>query len=358
MKNSASQPIRSRTGATICHVNPKPDARYPSPERNLNTESRSRGLAREFTHAFSARRRTHFGFRNSSFFRISPLWISGFRLGARRLCASVILPFAVGLLPWLAQAFPPAPDGVIYGLVKDQYGTPLMNTADMVVLQTPAGVQVMASIQPGLAIGVNYAIHVPMDAGIIPGPYVSKALTAATPYTLYVSVGGTTNLPIEMMGATPVLGQPAQLTLQNLTLGVDANGDGIPDAWETVFLQETGATNALAFLTANTVIGGRTVLQQYLLGNYPTDPTNVFNVQLVSQNAGSAVLAFTAITGRSYTVLGSPDLKNWTTLSFTMPASGPNVMSSYYASIIQPLQIQTVQPASVPPMQFFRLQLQ
>ena len=259
-----------------------------------------------------------------------------------------------------ARAFPPAPDGVIYGIVKDQYGTPLMNPADTVILQTPGGVNLTAAIQPGLAIGINYALRVPMDSGTVGQPYVTNALVAATPYLLYVCVGSTTNLPIEMLRASPVVGSPAQLTLQNLTLGTDANGDGIPDAWEELFFQDIGTNVSLANvnLNADYAHDGRTLLQEYLLGNYPFNPTNNFAITLVSQNAGSAVLAFTTMTGRTYTAYGSPNLNNWTALSFTVPAVGPALMSSYSAQGIQPLQIQTVQPANAPQMQFFRLELQ
>ncbi len=282
------------------------------------------------------------------------------RLSGRSLGAAVILHLAFGIFPNIARAFPPAPDGIIYGVVKDQYGTPLMNTGDTVILQTPAGVQVAAPIQPGLAIGVNYMLRVPMDSASIPGPYVANALTTATPYRLYVSVGATTNLPIEMIGASPLLRAPAQMTAQNLTLGTDANGDGIPDAWEALFLQQIGTNVALANINTNADYAndGRTLWQEYLLGNYPYNAGNNFTVNIVSQNAGSAVLAFTTMTGRSYTAYGSADLKNWTALAFTIPAAGPGSMSSYYSQTIQPLQIQTIQPAAAPQMQFFRLQLQ
>lgn len=258
------------------------------------------------------------------------------------------------------QAFPPAPDGMIYGMVKDQYGTPLMNIGDQVILQTPGGVQVTTFIQPGLAIGVNYFVNVPMDAGTIPTPYTATALPAAAQYKLYVAVGNSTNVPIEMTGAYSLLGAPAQKTLQNLTLGTDANGDGIPDAWEAVFLSEIGTNLALANINPNADYtgNGRTLKQEYLLGNYPYNPTNNFTVQIVSQSAGSAVLAFTTMTGRSYTAYGSPDLQNWTQVPFIVPSAGPAVQTSYFASIIQPLEIQTVAPTNGAPLQFFRLQLQ
>jgi hypothetical protein len=141
---------------------------------------------------------------------------------------------------------------------------------------------------------------------------------------------------------------------------MDANGDGIPDEWEALLLQEIGANISLTNLNPNADYAhdGRTLLQQYLLGNYRFDSGDNFKVTIVSQNAGSAVLFFTTMTGRTYTACGSPDLQNWTSLSFTVPAAGTAAATSYYAPGIQPLQIQTVQPANGPQMQFFRLQLQ
>ncbi len=258
------------------------------------------------------------------------------------------------------RAFPPAPNVLIYGMVKDQYGTPLQNSSDQVILQTTTGVQVVGNVQPGLAIGVNYSVSVPMDAGTIPGLSTPTAQLPGNQCKLYVLVGTTTNLPIEMTGSYLVLGQPASQTRQNLTLGTDANGDGIPDTWETAFLAQIGQNLALGSINPNQVYtsDGRTLKQEYLLGNYPFNPNATFNVQLVSQNAGSVVLAFTTMTGRTYTVSGSSDLQNWTPLSFSIPAAGPAVMASYYASAIQPLQVQTVQPTNAPTLQFFRLALQ
>ena len=260
----------------------------------------------------------------------------------------------------VARAFPPAPDLLIYGLVKDQFGTPLTLSSDKVILQTPTGVNAVGNIQPGLAIGVNYSVSVPMDAGTIPGAYTANALLPAAAYKLYVAHGGSTNLPIEMQGSYATLGIPASLTLQNLTLGSDANGDGIPDQWESIFLNEVGVSIGLATINPNTDYAhdGRTLKQEYLLGNYPFNPGDNFNVQIVSQSAGSATLAFTSMTGRNYSVYGSADLHLWTPLNFSIPTSGPGTMSAYYAPKIAPIQIQTVQPTNAPVMQFFRLQLQ
>ncbi len=261
-----------------------------------------------------------------------------------------------------ARAFPPAPDGLLYGMVKDQYGTPLANAGDTVILQTANGTQVTATIQPGLAIGINYALTVPLDTAITPVAYTAKAITAVTPFKLSVAVNGFTNLPIEMAGARTLVVSPSTQVRQDLTLGTDANGDGIPDAWETVFLAEVKTNVALASVnvTADYAHDGRTLKQEYLLGDYPFNPTNNFSVSLVSQNGGAAVLAFTTMQGRTYTAYGSADLVNWTSLNFTLaaPATNATVYSSYYAASIGSLQIQVIPPTNGLPVQFFRLGLQ
>jgi hypothetical protein len=258
-----------------------------------------------------------------------------------------------------AWAYPPAPEVLIYGLVKDQYGNPIANTSDTVILQTPSGQQVVTSIQPNLAIGINYALWVPMDSGISSSLYTTNALTNAQPYTLYVYDGGVTNLPMEMFAAPFPMAAPSQSVLQNLTLGADANHDGIPDAWELGFLESLGLNIALTNINPNTVYtpDGRTLRQEYLLGNYPYNP-NAFTITILSQHAGSAVIAFTSVAGRTYKVYGSSNFKTWTLLGFSVPAISAQVVNSYFSSEIQPLQIQTVQPPSVPPVQFFRLELQ
>jgi hypothetical protein len=281
-------------------------------------------------------------------------------MNTKALFAAILIALVALLLSRpAARGYPPAPNVLIYGLAKDQYGQPLANTADQIILQSSNGVQVVANIQPNLAIGVNYAVQVPMDAGSIPPPYVANALTAGMPYKLYVVVGAATNLPIEMAGAYSILVAPSQRANQNLTLGADANGDGIPDAWEQAFLASLGLNIALANINPNSDYAhdGHNLRQEFVLGNYPYR-SNAFNVAVVSLNAGSAVLSFATTAGRTYTASGSPDLVNWTPLAFTIPAAGTNSQSSYYSSGIQTLQIQTVQPPTAPQIQFFRLQFQ
>ena len=61
-------------------INPKSEVQNPKSERNPNPEIRISGLARDSARTFSERRETHFGVRNSAFFRSSGTRDSDFEL--------------------------------------------------------------------------------------------------------------------------------------------------------------------------------------------------------------------------------------------------------------------------------------
>jgi hypothetical protein len=275
-------------------------------------------------------------------------WQLPFRCGASALALAATL-----LLPLATLAFPPAPHHLIYGTVRDQYGTPLMTDQAQVILITPAGVQLMTGVVPGLGFEINYQLEVPMDSGLTADPYEPNALMAGAGFTMVVVLGGTTNLPIQMTASLSQLGQPGQQNRIDLTLGVDSNADGIPDAWELAYLSELGSSLGLGNLHANSVIGpnGLTLLQEFLAGYYPSDPTDTLTLQLLNVSGGSALLQFTATTGRYYSLLGSGDLRSWVPLSFRIPAEGSNgaIHSYYYSPGIQTLQLQTLPPGAGSP---------
>jgi hypothetical protein len=256
---------------------------------------------------------------------------------------------------------PPAPYHLIYGLARDQYGTPLSSANSSVLLVTPSGVQINGQILPGLAAGVNYQIKVPMDAGQTAQLYRPDALTVSAPFTLFVVVGTTTNVPIEMTGNSLLLGQPGAATKINLTLGVDSNGDGIPDAWEYAYMAALGLNTPLSSLNANSILtNGQTLQQAYLLGLPVFDPGAQFQVSLLGFNGSSPVLEFPGMTGRSYTVLGSADLNNWTPLTFNLLTDSPGAPAQtfFYSSTIQTIQLQVNVPASASSATFLKVLLQ
>lgn len=287
---------------------------------------------------------------NNKFTRANVAW-------ALMLCAALI-----SLLPSQLLAFPPAPHHMIFGTVRDEYGTPLMTDQAIVLLLSTSGAQLSTTVVPGIGFDENFQLDVPMDAGLTADPYEPNALIAGTSFQMYVIIGTTTNLPIQMAGKYLQIGQPGQQTHIDLTLGDDSNGDGIPDQWELAFLASIGSNLGLANLNAGTRLtpDGLTLLQQYYLGTYPFDPQEPFVVSLVGVNNGSPLLQFTTMTGRYYTLVGSADLHTWTPLNFTVPAEGANPATRgyYFSQGIQDLQVQAQLPSSGPAIKFFKIMLQ
>ena len=224
----------------------------------------------------------------------------------------------------LVEAFPPAPPHTIYGMVRDEWGNPLAFQDAEIVMLTASG----ATLQTDVALqpddGVNYTLKTPMDSGITYDAYKPTALKPYAQFLLKVKVGNQVFLPIEMNGVIGELGLPGKATRLDLTLGVDSDGDGLPDAWERALIQSLAGLNSLQDVdpNADSDKDGLSNLQEYLAGTYAFDPENGLSLEIVGFNEGRPLVDFTAIRGRSYEIQTSSDLKNWSTTVFTIPAEG------------------------------------
>jgi len=275
--------------------------------------------------------------------------------------AAVAWLVCAGLNP-AARANPPAPYNLVYGVVRDAYGTPLTSAAATILLVTPGGTVIATQVLPGYAPGVNYRLKVPMDAGDTPDLYQPNALMAAAQFRLYVVINNVTNLPIEMTASYPALGQPGKVTRIDLTLGVDSNGDGIPDQWERAFLATLGLNLPLSALNANSVLtpDGLTLRQQYLFGTYPFNPSQPCLATFLGFKGNSPDLQFPTMTGRYYSVLGATDARNWSTVSFYLPSDDPAgaPRTYYYAPGIGTAEVLVVPPVTPTHTQFYRILVQ
>ena len=230
----------------------------------------------------------------------------------------LLLALVTGLVTHQAVSFPPLPPHTVYGVVRDEFGNPLISTTSEVILETLSGTTLSTTIVPGLEAGSNYRIEVPIDAGLSPDLYRPTAMNPSAPFRMKVKVGGRTFLPIEMKASMAKLGQAAESSRVDLTLGEDVDGDGLPDAWErdTILSGNLGLT--LEGLKPGDRLNGNplSVLDAYIAGTYAWDPSNGFLLEIRETADTSAVLEFVALRGRSYTVASSNDLKAWTPVDF------------------------------------------
>jgi hypothetical protein len=284
---------------------------------------------------------------------MKPLSLPLFAGCARRMLRRGVLLAAAGLVLAPAGAFPPAPHHLLSGMVRDEYGTPLNTSGAVVILESATGVQLSAPVIPDLESGKNYRLEVPMDSGLTTKAYMPTALRPAMAFRLKVQVGNTTYLPIELKGNFSQLGRPGQRTVMDLTLGEDANGDGLPDAWQRLVDSDISKVPPGGDYDGD----GLTNLEEYLAGTYAFDPTDGFKLDIVSQDSSLSVLEFLAVTGRTYTLEGSADLATWKPLSFRLSATDPATVlrDHYLAADVRRVQLGV--PAEANPLgyAYFRL---
>jgi hypothetical protein len=241
-----------------------------------------------------------------------------------------------------AHGFPPAPHHTVLGLVRDELGQPLTLASANVILETPDGVKLQCFVAAELGSDVNYRLEVPMDSGITEASYQPTALRPYFRFKLKVRIGSAVYLPIEMKGDFSRIGQPAEETRMDLTLGEDSDGDGLPDAWERAMLGSRGGN--LADVTPGGDFDGDRISNrdEYLAGTYASDPADGFSLSLVETGEGRSVLEFLAVRGRTYSVEVSEDLLTWTPAPFRLTsanAAAP-IQQSYHADDIRHVRIE------------------
>ena len=250
-----------------------------------------------------------------------------------------------------ASSFPPALHHLIYGTVRDEWGAPLSGPDTQIILETAAGVKNSTTLVNGREPGVNYALKIPMDAGLTAEAYLATALRPQVPFKVRVRIGKTDYLPIQMQASYAKLGRPGQKTRLDLTLGEDADGDGLPDAWERAINPDITQVNPGDDSDHDRMSNQA----EYLAGTYAFDAGHTFELQIGGLLGGAPLLSFTAIRGRSYSVEGSTDLADWQPVRFTIPGQSAEALQSYSASDVREVTVLVTGPPGTQALTFFRL---
>lgn len=283
----------------------------------------------------------------------SPAWL-----------VSPVIRFLATMTAWLllvgaASAFPPAPHHTLFGMVRDSLGQPLNVFPSEVLLETPSGVQLRASLVKELEPGVNYRLEVPMDAGISDDVYQPTALRPYFQFKLKVQIGQATYLPMEMSGDFSRMGQPSEETRLDLTLGIDSDGDGLPDAWEQAMIDAYGGTLDSIRPEDDLDGDGLSNLAEYLAGTYIHNPADGFSLSILETKENGSVLEFLAVKGRTYTVLTSADLQTWSPAQFRVtPTDTESSLRGAYSSSDTRLVRVEVPFASSPGQRYFKAAVQ
>ncbi len=282
---------------------------------------------------------------------------SPFRATTRASLLVGVLLF-LGSLP--GYAFPPAPHHRIFGTIRDERGNPLQPGSAQVILETSSQVRHSAPIGRHGA-GVNYQLAVPMDAGITSKLYQPTALRPFVSFKIKVRIGSEIYLPIEMVSDYSHLGEPGQDTRIDLTLGIDSDGDGLPDAWEQAVLSKTGGQGLKAVNPSGDLDGdGLSNLNEYLAGTYAFDPKDGFSLKIAQTQGTSSVLEFVTVRGRSYSILASHNMRDWTPVSFWLPGDPADARArdTFQAVTVTLIRAAVAAPVEGQPARFFKLMIQ
>ena len=271
--------------------------------------------------------------------------------------AAIVL---VALLACTASAFPPAPHHALSGLVRNQFGDPINIFPADVFLETPSGSQLRASLVSGLEPGVNYRLEVPMDSGTATDLYKPTAMRPFYQFKLKVQIDRNVYVPIEMAGDFSQIGRPGQNTRIDLTLGVDSDGDGLPDAWEEALIALFGGSLASINPNDDTDGDGISNLNEYLAGTYAFDPTDGFELSLTGHDEGRSQLEFLAIRGRTYTIQASTNLQQWMPVDFRVVTGGApgTLQKNYQATDVRLLQVEVPFQTGAETNRYFRAMVQ
>jgi hypothetical protein len=133
------------------------------------------------------------------------------------------------------------------------------------------------------------------------------------------SIGGALDTSASATGLIEIL-------YPKIPVGSDADGNGLPDAWER---QHFGATGTSASADADG--DGTSHLMEYLAGTDPRSAASVFR-PTSHASGGNLVLTVPTVDGRSYRVWGTTNLQGTWTQHDTITGDGSTVEWLYALS--------------------------
>lgn len=204
---------------------------------------------------------------------------------------------------------------VTYGLVRDEYGVPLKSASEaevrLVRAAVPGGtVYSRSAVTDQMLPGVNYRLSLEIDSE---GPARSYAVLSGTEMKILCTVGGEEAIlaPVSVF-TTPKAGTAQR---KDYTIGSDADGDGMPDAWEEWVLRCAGKAYDAAAIAAfdpkaDADGDGMSNRAEFFAGTDPFLETEMFAITAFESVAGTdrVKIRFTTRSNRKYHVVFSESL--------------------------------------------------
>ena len=252
-----------------------------------------------------------------------------------------MMALAAAMQAAVAQAVSSPQSPVItYGHIRDEYGSPLTSfSAAEILLVTDANpdgriyARTVAGETPFP--GMNYRLSLEIDSA---GPVREYAVTAGTRMRIKCMMDGVDQFASRT--GRCVFATPAQGTAQrlDLSLGEDADDDGMPDDWERWYLSCHGRPSDGAALLAFAADGdddgdGMTNMREYLAGTDPFLSTDLMKITSFDHGDGTgrAEIRFTTAVDRTYRLVAADSLEDpvWVPVAAARSRTGTPEYAAY-----------------------------
>ena len=261
---------------------------------------------------------------------MNPLKLLTPSLRRSRAALSALCATALASLSPL-QAFPPAPFFTLYGEARDPFGNLLPpEGATISLYHGGKEIQRQSLLEPGQN-DYNYQLRLRIDQMRLgTSTYSSLSLNPGDAFTIAIEVGGLLLYPIELANTLQV-GDPAERQRLDLTLGVDTDGDGLPDTWEQAQLFQAGYLPGndgwdLSLIDRDSDLdqNGVTNWIEYIANTYANDHEPALALQVKEILPDAVRLEFYAIYNGLYWLQASTDLAEWQTVPFSLASDEPD----------------------------------
>lgn len=223
----------------------------------------------------------------------------------------------------------PQPSCIFYGQAKDDFGWPL--TADAAVILRINGTEIVRhNVSGSLAPGVNFVLRAPLDDGRGTAYRTASAIRGQQ-IEIVVLHNGVEKTILET-NALPSVGAPGSILPINVTAGVDANQNNMPDFWDEVLVYFSDG----ALTNINQVVGGddfdgdgQSNWEEYLAGTLAFLADDFFGIDSLARAGGAhAAMRFLSTAGKIYRAYAAPTALvdghwAWSNTTFAATADEP-----------------------------------
>ena len=233
----------------------------------------------------------------------------------------------ISLIAGVVYAGQPQPPVIIYGQIRDEFGYPKDEGAEVAVLDLTNALNECGSyvLDGAIHIGVNYSISVPLEDA---KPFIrTNATQQGNPAKVVVRIDGVEQ-PTVPAGAFTVP-QPGGALKLDLSIAQDVDGDGLPDAWEELMVAWSGGMfSSIQDINPNDDPDGDGMsnYKEYLAGTFPFLATDLFEITRSERNSvsGRIALTFSTVSTHKYHVLisGSLSEPEWNQAALALTVDG------------------------------------